>query len=175
MSAGARILVAVAAVVVLAGAVGALAIYPMCRTMRANTAVTAERRDRLVKLQEVSQRITDLQQEVKRLEGALQFFDSRLPAETEIDVILREVWVTAESKGLTPRSVRTKKPEPGPRCNAQPITMTFEGPFDSFYQFLLGIEQLPRITKVRELSMQKSPTQEGHMLVDMTVDIFFEK
>jgi Tfp pilus assembly protein PilO len=165
----------VAAAVVLAGAVGFFAIYPMTRSMRNDLAVVAERRASLAKLQEVTQRITNLQQEVQRLEGALRFFDSRLPAQTEIDVILREVWLIAESKALTPRSVRTKKPESGPRCNTQPITMAFEGPFDSFYQFLLGLEQLPRITKVREISIQKSPTQEGNILVDMTMDIFFEK
>ena len=175
MKATTRVLIAVAAVVALAGAVGFFAIYPMSRSMRSDMAIVMERRESLAKLQEVTHRITDLQEEVQRLEGALRFFDSRLPAQTEIDVILREVWLIAESKALTPRSVRTKKPETGPRCNTQPITMTFEGPFDSFYQFLLGLEQLPRITKIRELSIQKSPTQEGHILVDMTVDIFFEK
>jgi Tfp pilus assembly protein PilO len=175
MSATTRVLITVASAAVVAGAVGFFAIYPMCQNMRNDQKVIVERRASLAKLQEVTHRITNLQQEVQRLEGALRFFDSRLPAQTEIDVILREVWLIAESKALTPRSVRTKKPESGPRCNTQPITMAFEGPFDSFYQFLMGIEQLPRITKVRELTIQKSATQEGNILVDMTVDIYFEK
>jgi Tfp pilus assembly protein PilO len=175
MKASLRILITVAASVALAVAVALLVILPHSRSIGADRQVIAERSAKLTRLQEVTRRITNLQEEVHRLESALRFFDSRLPAETEIDVILREVWVIAESKALTPRSIRTKKPEQGARCNAQPITMTFEGPFQGFYEFLLGLECLPRITKVREMAIQKCPTQEGSILVDMTVDIFYEK
>jgi Tfp pilus assembly protein PilO len=150
-------------------------VWPVLRNIDANRAAIADRHQKLAKLQEVTRRITNLQDEIGRLEDALRFFDSRLPTETEIDVILREVWVIAESKALTARSVRTRKAEMAARYNAQPITMTFEGPFEGFYQFLLGLERLPRITKVREMVLQKSPTIEGHVQADITVDIFFEK
>ena len=175
MTASGRILLTLGGTAVVAAAVSLLVALPVYRTMKVDRAVTAERRDKLVRLQEVTRRITDLQQEVTRLEGALKFFDSRLPAQTELDVILREVWTIAESKSLVPRSVRTKKAEAGPRCNSQPISIAFEGSFQSFYEFLLGLERLPRITKVREMHLQKSMANEGQVLVDMTMDIFYEK
>jgi Tfp pilus assembly protein PilO len=150
-------------------------VLPILRHIDTNRAAIADRHEKLAKLQEVTRRITNLQDEIGRLEDALRFFDGRLPTETEIDVILREVWLIAESKSLTTRSVRTRKPEIAVRYNAQPITMTFEGPFGGFYEFLLGLERLPRITRVREMVIQKSPTVEGHVQADITVDIFFER
>jgi len=175
MKASVRILVTVAAVVVIGVSVALFVVLPVLRNIDANRAAIADRHQKLAKLQEVTRRITNLQEEIGRLEDALRFFDSRLPTETEIDVILREVWVIAESKALTARSVRTRKTETAARYNTQPITMTFEGPFGGFYEFLLGLERLPRITKVREMVIQKSPTIEGHVQADITVDIFFER
>jgi len=175
MKASVRILITVAAAVVVAVSATFFVVMPIVRHTDEDRAAIADRYQKLAKLQEVTRRITNLQGEITRLEGALQFFDSRLPAETEIDVILREVWVIAESKALTTRSVRTRRPETTARYNAQPITVTFEGSFDGFYEFLLGLERLPRITKVREMMIQKSPTTEGQIQADITVDIFFEK
>lgn len=175
MKASVRILITVVAIVVVAVSVALFVVLPILRNVDSNRVAIADRHQKLAKLQEVTRRITNLQDEIARLEDALRFFDSRLPAETEIDVILREVWVIAESKLLTARSIRTRKTEVAARYNAQPITMTFEGPFEGFYEFLLGLERLPRITNVREMVVQKSPTLEGHVQADITVDIFFER
>jgi Tfp pilus assembly protein PilO len=159
---------------VLAGAV-IFVMQPARRAMAIDRAAIQERRAKLDKLGRVTCRITDLQDEIHRLEQALDFFESRLPREREMDVVLREVWLIAESKSLVPRSIRTRKPEVLARCNSQPINLTLEGPFEGFYGFLLGLEQLPRITKVREMQIQRSPTEEGAVQVDLLMDIFFEK
>jgi len=170
-----RILLTALGMVAVAAAVVFVAILPMTRQTQADRAAIQERRAQLVKLERVARRISDLQQEIGRLEGALAFFENRLPQQREIDVILREVWLIAESKSLTPRSVRTSLPETMPRYNSQPITMTLEGRFESFYEFLLGLEGLPRITKVRQMQLTKSPLTEGTVQADILMDIFFEK
>lgn len=175
MKASVRVLVTVAAIVVIGVSVALFVVLPILRNIDANRVAIADRHQKLAKLQEVTRRITNLQDEIGRLEDALRFFDSRLPTETEIDAILRDVWLIAESKALTARSVRTRKTETAARYSTQPITMTFEGPFGGFYEFLLGLERLPRITKVREMVIQKSPTVEGQVQADITVDIFFER
>lgn len=175
MKSSVRILLTALSMAGVAAAVVFLAILPMTRQTRADRAGIQERRAQLVKLERVARRISDLQQEINRLEGALAFFENRLPQQREIDVILREVWLIAESKSLTPRSVRTSLPEKMPRYNSQPITMTLEGRFESFYEFLLGLEGLPRITKVRQMQLTKSPLTEGTVQADILMDIFFEK
>lgn len=175
MKGSTRILLTVLALAVAATAVALLVLRPISRHVAENQAAIRERRNQLVKLQRVAYRINDVQKEIDRLQGALEFFEHRLPKEREIDVILREVWVTAEARSLAAHSVRTLKADPTSRYNAQPIALTLEGPFDGFYAFLLALEQLPRITKVRQMQIQNSPTDAGCILADLTVDIYFEK
>jgi Tfp pilus assembly protein PilO len=175
MKGSTRILVTVMAVLVVSAAVGGFVVVPMRTRSESDRAAVETRREQLVKLQRVARRISDLQQEIGRLEGALAFFEDRLPQEREIDVILREVWVIAEAKNLTPHSFRTAKTEDMPRYSSQPVAMVLEGPFEGFYEFLLGLERLPRITKVRQMQITKTPLQEGNVQVDLLMDIFFEK
>ncbi len=170
-----RMLLTVLGLIVVIAAVVVLVVVPVLRRTEADRAAVEDRRAQLVKLQRVVARITDLKGEIERLEDALTFFENRLPEEREIDVILREVWLIAESKSMTPRSVRTNQPETMPRYNSQPITLSLEGPFESFYEFLLGLERLPRLTKVRHMQVTKSPMVEGVVEVDLLMDIFFEK
>jgi len=170
-----RILVtalSLAAVLVL---VGLVVVHPVLKRTAEDQAAIRSRRAELVKLERVARRISDLKQEIARLEAALAFFEDRLPAEREIDVILREVWLIADSKSLSPRRIQTSRPETRSRYNSQPITMTLEGGFNQFYEFLLGLERLPRITKVRQFQIAKLPTQEGAIQVDLLMDIFCEK
>ena len=156
-------------------AVVVLVVLPMRQRIAADRATTDECRAQLVKLRAVSQRINDLQADIKRLEEALAFFDGRLPQQKDIDVILREVWRIAESKSLTPRSIRTGNAEAAARYNSQPITMSLEGKFSSLYEFLLGLERMPRITKIRQMQIAKMPQTEGIVQADLLVDIYFEK
>jgi len=170
-----RILLTVLGLVAVAVAMAILVVMPALRQTEADRVAIQDRRAQLVKLQRVAARISDLKKEVGRLEEALTFFEDRLPQEREIDVILREVWLIAESKSLTPRSVRTSAAETMPRYNSQPITLSLEGPFESFYEFLLGLERLPRLTKVRQMQVTKAPMTEGIVQVNLLMDIFFEK
>lgn len=155
--------------------VGVFAVYPLMRQTSADQAAIHQCRNELVKLERVTRQITDLNQEIKRLEEALAFFEDRLPEQREIDVILREVWLIAEAQSLASRRIETNQAEVQARYDSQPITMTLEGRFDQFYEFLLGLERLPRITKVRQMQISKSPMTEGVVQVDLLMDILCEK
>jgi len=170
-----RILLTVLGLAIGAGLAAGFVVYPLLQQTAADHEAIRARRAELVKVQRVVHRISDLKQEIKRLEDALAFFEDRLPEEREIDVILREVWLIADAQSLSPRRIQTSRPENHPRYNTQPITMTLDGRFDRFYEFLLGLERLPRITKVRQMQITKSPTEEGVVEVDLLMDIFCEK
>ena len=175
MKGSTRILVTLVAVVFVSAAAAWFLVLPVLRRAETDRAAVDNRRAQLVKLERVARRINNLQQEVGRLEGALAFFENRLPQEREVDVILREVWVIAEAKSLTPRSIRCATPELQARYNSQPITLTVEGPFGGFYEFLVGLERLPRLTKIRQMQISKSPMKEGIVQAELLMDIFFEK
>lgn len=175
MSGSIRIVIAGAAALALMAGIFMAVVQPARQRMAADQGVIRERQAQLEKLNRVTRRIADLQDEIRRLEDALAFFENRLPQEQEIDVILREVWKIAEAGAVAPLAVRTRPTVFMPRYNSQPIALTLEGPFEGVYGFLLGLERLPRITKVREMQIQRSPLAEGAVRADLLVDIFFEK
>jgi hypothetical protein len=48
------------------------------------------------------------------------------------------------------------------------------GDFTSFYSFLLELEKLPRIMKLRELRLDKQNQDEGQVAAEFVLSIFFQ-
>ena len=57
---------------------------------------------------------------------------------------------------------------------AQPIEMDMTGSFEGFYQFLLELERLPRITRINQMELNKDRDNEGVVSAKMVVSIYFE-
>ena len=50
--------------------------------------------------------------------------------------------------------------------------MELVGNFYSFYSFLIELEQLPRIIKIRELDLKSEADEDGSVMADFVVSIF---
>jgi len=116
----------------------------------------------------------DLNKQLEQLEKAVDFFENRLPNKSEIHKVLEQVTVIAQKEGLTPKTIRTLAEKENNGYIEQPLKMTLVGNFNSFYSFLLELEKLPRIMKVRELVVQKAKDNEGEVESDFVVSIFFQ-
>jgi type IV pilus assembly protein PilO len=135
---------------------------------------------------ELARHIEDLGQEITRLTEEIDRFEAKLPTEEEIDVVVREVWQLATQRGLSSRSVRTRKTIVGPSYLERPIDMRISGDFDGFYAFLLDLERLSRITRIHDMHLKKlsasgikraglDPSQtDGYIQADFTLSIFYE-
>lgn len=132
------------------------------------------KRTRLSELHEATKHIDDLGKEIEKLRKAISLFEAKLPAEKEVDVILSQVWTLAKANNLRPRSVRTQKLVKNARYVELPINMVIKGDFDGFYNFLLGMERLSRITRVPDMKLAKLKNIEGQMEATFTLSIFFE-
>jgi type IV pilus assembly protein PilO len=139
--------------------------------VRVENAAKQTKLDRL----EVARHIEDLGNEIQKLDESIEMFEAKLPAEKEVEVILKEVWQLASQHGLRPRSVRTEKPVAATMYSELPIKMEIIGDFDGFYSFLLDLEQLSRITRIPDMKLSKLHDTEGHMKAGFTLSIFFEK
>jgi len=138
--------------------------------VRADNAVKQAKLERL----EVARHIEDLGQEIAKLNDAVAMFEAKLPAEKEVEVILREVWQMATDYDLNPRSVRTEEPIKGHMHSEVPIRMEILGDFDGFYSFLLALERLDRITRIHQMELKSLPDRNGHIEAKFTLSIFFE-
>ncbi|MCS7032630.1 MAG: type 4a pilus biogenesis protein PilO [Phycisphaerae bacterium] len=132
------------------------------------------KRKALLNLRQATAGIEDLGKKIDELQKAIEFFESKLPQEQEIDKILKEVWQMAEANSLTTRTVKTMKAERSAGYSELPIQMNLSGDFNGFYSFLLQLEKLPRITRLTHMNLQKIDERDGEMTANMTLSIFFE-
>jgi Tfp pilus assembly protein PilO len=115
-----------------------------------------------------------LTKQLEQLQEAITFFESKLPPTSEIDKVLRDVTVIAQKQGLRSKTFQTLKKKDNSGYIEQPLKMGLEGNFNSFYSFLLALEKLPRIMKIRELKLEKEKGSEGQIEADFIVSIFFQ-
>jgi len=146
----------------------------------------SEERDRVVKdTAEKQQTLNDLNakmanaknmaSEIESLQKAITFLESKLPAATEMDNVLRQVWQAAKDNKLVVKSVRNAKPIEGVNYNEQPIRMVIEGPFyPGYFKFLSAVEQLPRLTKINEMKITADPQNAGSISADLILTIYYE-
>jgi len=150
----------------------------MIKPANANLAEAKSRVDtkvaQLAKFQQATAAAEDLTKQLEQLKEAIGFFENRLPHKSQIHEVLEQVTVIAQKEGLEPKTIRTLVDKDNSGYIEQPLKMELKGNFSSFYSFLLELENLPRIMKIRELKLQKQQTDEGQIAADFIVSIFFQ-
>lgn len=126
-------------------------IQPRNRAMAAARAEIQARRTSLQLLEIEMAKLDAQRRRVEQLEKAISGFESRLPRQSEIDVILRQVWIIADDAGLKPLRIKTQKGRQQDAYKVQPIEMNLRGPFEGLYRFLLLLERLPGVMSVESL------------------------
>ena len=133
-----------------------------------------EKQKALADLERATAGVSDVDRKVEELQEAIKFFEKKLPQEREMDLILKEVWQMAEQNRLATKTIRTMKSQRGAAYSEQPIEMNLSGDFAGFYEFMLQLERLPRLTRVNNMTLDKISAQEGSMEAKVTLSIFFE-
>jgi type IV pilus assembly protein PilO len=116
----------------------------------------------------------DLTKQLEELQKAVEFFESKLPPKSEIDKVLHDVTVIVQNQGLRSKRVLRLKTKDNNGYIELPLKMELVGDFNSFYSFLLELEKLPRIMKIRELELDKQTKNEGQIAADFVISIFFQ-
>jgi type IV pilus assembly protein PilO len=132
------------------------------------------RRQKLDQIQAMSRHINDMGPEIERLTQAINLFEAKVPAEKDVDVIVKQVSQLTSRHGLKSLSLRAEKGSTASRYGEQPLKMKVQGDFTSYYSFLQDIERLARITRVRQMKLVKLKDSEGQMEAEFTLSIFYE-
>lgn len=131
-------------------------------------------RMKLSEFEKTTNTAADLTKQLEQLRDAITFFEQKLPPTSEIYSVLEQITLIAQKQGLNPKSIRTLGQKKNSGYIEQPLEMKFEGNFTAFYSFLLEIEKMPRIMKVRKLDVNKTRQLEGQISSDCIVSIFFQ-
>ncbi len=129
---------------------------------------------KLTEFEKATAAAEDLSKQLEQLQEAIEFFESQLPPTSEIDKVLRDVTVIGEKQGVNRKRILRLKRKDNSGYVEQPLKMELEGDFKSFYSFLLELEKLPRIMKIRELTLKKQTKDEGQIEANFIVSIFFQ-
>ncbi len=132
------------------------------------------KRAKLAEFEEATVAAQDMAKQMEQLQDAVAFFESKLPPTNEIHKVLEKVTVIAQKQGLKPKTIRTLNRKLNSGYVEQPLIMELEGNFRSFYSFLLEMEKLPRIMKVRKLDLSKKNKLEGQISAKCVVSVFFQ-
>ncbi len=138
---------------------------------------------KLNKLREVAKRIDDIGLAIEQGREAVELVEAKLPNREQVEDILENVWQLAKRNRLILKSVESEKPVPAALYMEQPLKMVVTGRFDGFYQFLLELENLSRITRVPRMKLERLGNSGGRdeieldsglMTAEFTLSIYFE-
>lgn len=141
---------------------------------------TEAKRQTLDTLRRTNASVIQIERQIDELGSTMDYFESRLPREREVDQILRQAWTLAESNGLTTLAVKPLKPERTKQsqtqagADEQPIEMNFVGSYVGFHRFLVELEALDRITQIRTIDLKKMDSDTNRMSARIVLSIFFE-
>ena len=140
------------------------------------------RQEKLEEVENMAANLQDLEEIVRAGMHAIELIESKLPREQDVESILEQVWQIARTNGLVVKSVRSKKPVTAMVYMEQPLDVELEGPFEGYYSFMLALENLPRITRIFDLELEKithlsGPSKDelplGSVRADFTLSIYF--
>ncbi len=137
---------------------------------------------KLDKLREVSEHIDDIGLAIDRGRAAIQLVETKLPSARDVEVILEDVWELAATSRLNVKSIKSETPVPAAGYMEQPLRIVMEGQFEGFYEFLLALESLPRITRIHEMKLDRQgggrrgddAESSGLMKAEFVLSIYFE-
>jgi len=133
-----------------------------------------DKREKLDQLRDASGSIDNLGKAIDALQEAVTLIEAKLPPENKVDEVLRQAWEIAEDQNLVNKGVEPDDAVPASRYKELPIEVELEGGFDGFYSFLLALEQLPRLTRIKDLKIERLDTEQGSMKAEFTLSIYFQ-
>lgn len=119
--------------------------------------------------------ISDLEKKINDLQKAIEFFESKLPEEREMDKLVKDVSQKASANHLQTKSIKTLRTERFAGYSEQPVELVLAGEFKpNFYNFLQQVEKLSRITRIHKMKLTKINGHDGQMHAELVVSIYFE-
>jgi type IV pilus assembly protein PilO len=128
----------------------------------------------LDKLRETTSRNEDLQRANEEIQKNIQSIEARLPSNKEVDDVVRQVSDLAVESGLEPPNIESDKPVAAALYMEQPLKMKITGNFNGFYEFLIRLEQLPRITRLPDMKITRANDNDGFMHAEFVLSIYFQ-
>jgi len=137
----------------------------------------------LSRLAAMDAEIADIQTAIEEGRENIRIIESKLPSANGVHEILEQITQIAKRNRLHVKRFETHDDVPAATYREKPIRMEIDGSFDGFYEFLIELENLPRITRVHELKLERLEEKEleeysgdtlGWMRAEFELSIYFQ-
>lgn len=174
MNLGLRESAALALVLAIPVASYLLVFSPQNREIASAQLEISHKQEMLDKLRVETARNEDLAQANSDIASRISEIEARLPSTKEVDNIVRQISDLAVDSGLTPPTLASGKPIEAGTYWEQPLTVSTSGDFNGYYRFLQKLERLPRITRIPDFTLRRDPKNDGRVVIEFTLSIFFQ-
>ncbi|HQY89363.1 MAG TPA: type 4a pilus biogenesis protein PilO [Tepidisphaeraceae bacterium] len=124
--------------------------------------------ERAGKLPQLKRQVEELREQVGR-------FKSMLPR-SDLQPALADLVRLAGAQSLRKFTYTQDSEKALPLCIEQPVTIKFESSFTDAYEFLEAIDQMQRLTRVRDINIKQLDTRgNGDVRVEMSLSFFFSE
>jgi Tfp pilus assembly protein PilO len=135
----------------------------------------ANRSQLLDENQTKARRLPMLAFDVERLRTKLEKNNKRLPKTAELGEFIRDLTQVSQQC-----AIRKLVHQPGTVRRLDlygeiPVTMSFEGDFQNVFSFIRQMEDMQRLTRVRNLNIRCKDGKLGHVDVSMAMIIYFSE
>ena len=118
--------------------------------------------------------LPDVAGEVRRLRERLDHSNKSLPPEPELPQFIRDVTQLSQQAMLKSFTYKLGVPVRREQVSELPIQLSFAGDFANVFAFLRNAEEMPRLTRVRAMSIRtRDRDKSGQVQVTMTMNIYF--
>lgn len=135
----------------------------------------------LTQLNDLNRSVGDLGEAINAAEFRLSRFRENIPDAEEVDNLLSEIDEIGERNQLDLKSIRTLTQVDVDGYSELPLSLKIEGNFSGIYQFLADLEELSRITRVREFEIKRNLVDQDEdrsaeeiVSMDLVLVIYFE-
>jgi Tfp pilus assembly protein PilO len=117
-------------------------------------------------------RLPRVSNELAALKRRLAGF-KRLPADPQFGQFLHDIYQISQSTALQKFNDEPGIPRRLELFSEQPITLSFEGNFPSVFQFIARLEDMQRLTRLRDVTIKSDDDHQGTVDVKLSVNIYF--
>ena len=137
----------------------------------------------LERIAQMDVEIADIEMAITEGQKNIQIIEDKLPSAKGVHEILEQITQMAKRNRLVVKRFETKDDVPAATYREKPIRMEIDGSFDGFYEFMIELENLPRITRIHDLKLQRLTENElkeyngapdGWMKAEFELSIYFQ-
>ncbi len=114
-----------------------------------------------------------LEIEVANMKFRLARFDKQLPKQVEWGQFLNDITLLRDQANLRDCHIIQAAAKPNDLFVEFPISMKFQGDFLSVFSFLQKMEQMQRLTRVRDLTVKAKEPGSGVVDVSLSMNIYY--